>query len=80
MANRYPTLAFTFSGRIKSLIRAEGKFNGYVVEFIHDYYRERGSIPPFPPLKERLNCFRDLIAYRIVISLPKCNLAPGEDL
>ena len=31
MAKHYPTLAFTFHGRIKSLIRAEGKFNGYVV-------------------------------------------------
>ena len=79
MVRHYPNLAFTFSGRIKSLIRAEGKFNGYVVEFIHDYYMANGSIPAWPLLKERLSCFRDLIAYRIVISLPKCNLKPGED-
>jgi len=30
-------------------------------------------------LKEKLNNFRDLIAYRIVISIPKCHLHPGEN-
>ena len=40
MADKYPFLAFTFKGRIKSLIRAEEKFNGYVVEYIYDYYKE----------------------------------------
>ena len=40
MAHEYPFLAFTFKGRIKSLIRAEEKFNGYIVEFIYDYYEE----------------------------------------
>ena len=35
MAGEYPFLAFTFKGRIKSLIRAEEKFNGYVVEIIY---------------------------------------------
>ena len=35
MAHEYPFLAFTFKGRIKSLIRAEEKFNGYVVEYIY---------------------------------------------
>ena len=40
MAKEYPFLAFTFKGRIKSLIRAEEKFNGYVVENIYDYYKE----------------------------------------
>ena len=34
MAMEYPYLSFTFKGRIKSLIRAEGKFNGYIVEYI----------------------------------------------
>ena len=37
MAQEYPYLSFTFKGRIKSLIRAEGKFNGYIVEYIYDY-------------------------------------------
>ena len=38
MAKEYPYLAFTFKGRIKSLIRAEQKFNSYVVEYIYHYY------------------------------------------
>ena len=79
MANKYPFLAFTFKGRIKSLIRAEEKFNGYIVEYIHDYYHEHHEYPPIPELKNRLSCFRDLIAYRIVIALPKCHLKEGAD-
>jgi hypothetical protein len=78
MANKYPFLAFTFKGRIKSLIRAEAKFNGYIVEYIYDYYSEHGNYPSLPELKNALNRFRDLIAYRIVISLPKCHLKEGE--
>ncbi len=80
MANEYPFLAFTFKGRIKSLIRAEQKFNGYIVEYIYDYYKENGKYPSIPELKNSLNCFRDLIAYRIVVSLPKCHLKAGEVL
>ena len=79
MAHEYPFLAFTFKGRIKSLIRAEEKFNGYVVEYIYDYYTEHGEYPPLADLKNRLSCFRDFIAYRIVISMPRCHLKPGED-
>ena len=67
MAKEYPFMAFTFKGRIKSLIRAEEKFNGYVVEFIYDYYEEHGKYPSIAELKKRLSCFRDLIAYRIII-------------
>lgn len=58
MAGEYPFLAFTFKGRIKSLIRAEEKFNGYVVEFIYDYYKEYGEYPSVSQIKERLSCFR----------------------
>lgn len=79
MANDYPFLAFTFKGRIKSLIRAEGKFNGYVVEYIYNYYSKHGKYPSIPELKNSLQCFRDLIAYRIVISLPKCHLMEGQN-
>ena len=78
MATEYPFLAFTFKGRIKSLIRAEAKFNGYIVEYIYDYYINHGDYPSVPELKNYLNCFRDLIAYRIVISLPKCYLKEGQ--
>ena len=66
MAREYPYLSFTFKGRIKSLIRAEEKFNGYVVEYIYDYYTKYHEYPSVPELKEKLNCFRDLIAYRTV--------------
>ncbi len=78
MADEYPFLAFTFKGRIKSLIRAEAKFNGYIVEYIYEYYTKYGKYPSLPELKNYLYCFRDLIAYRIVISLPKCHLKEGE--
>ena len=80
MAGEYPFLAFTFKGRIKSLIRAEEKFNGYVVEFIYDYYKEYGEYPSVSQIKERLSCFRDFIAYRIVIAMPRCHLKNGENV
>lgn len=79
MTKDYPDLAFTFRGRIKSLVRSEGKFNGYIIEYISDYYKEHGEVPPMAGLKQRLSMFRDLIAYRIVISYPRCHLLPGED-
>ncbi len=78
MAAEYPYLAFTFKGRIKSLIRAEEKFNGYIVEYIYNYYKENGAFPSESQIKSKLQCFRDLIAYRIVISLPKCHVKDGE--
>lgn len=31
-------------------------------------------ILPVPDLREKLSCFRDIIAYRLVISLPKCHI------
>jgi hypothetical protein len=80
MTQKYPFLAFTFKGRIKSLIRAEEKFNGYILEYIYNYYKENGSYPTEAQIKNNLNCFRDLIAYRIVISLPVCHVSDEEDL
>ncbi|MCR4801804.1 MAG: guanosine polyphosphate pyrophosphohydrolase [Lachnospiraceae bacterium] len=79
MAKEYPFLAFTFKGRIKSLIRAEEKFNGYIVEFVYDYYMKHGTFPTSAQIKEKLICFRDLIAYRIVLSMPKCHLKSDEN-
>ena len=79
MVAQYPYLSFTFKGRIKSLIRAEEKFNGYIVEYIYDYYMKNGAFPTEAELKSRLNCFRDLIAYRIVVSMPRCHLERIED-
>ena len=80
MTEKYPFLAFTFKGRIKSLIRAEEKFNGYILEFIHEYFKAHGKYPNEAQIKNNLNCFRDLIAYRIVISLPQCHVKDGENL
>ncbi len=78
MTQKYPFLAFTFKGRIKSLIRAEEKFNAYILEYIYEYYKENGRYPSEPEIKNNLNCFRDLIAYRIVISLPACHVLDNE--
>ena len=79
MAKEYPYLSFTFKGRIKSLIRAETKFNGYIVEYIYNHYVTDQSYPPVGELIDRLNCFRDLIAYRIVISMPKCHIEDDKE-
>lgn len=78
MVKNYPELAFTFKGRIKSLIRAEEKFNGYVVEYIHKYYKENNCFPDENLLKDKLSFFRDLIAYRFVISVPNCHIDEGQ--
>ncbi|MCR4656966.1 MAG: RelA/SpoT domain-containing protein [Lachnospiraceae bacterium] len=80
MTKKYPFLAFTFKGRIKSLIRAEEKFNGYILEFILGYFQKNGKYPSETEIKNSLNCFRDLIAYRIVISLPLCHVSDDDDL
>lgn len=79
MTREYPFLAFTFKGRIKSLIRAEEKFNGYILEYIYKYYSQNGRFPSEAEIKSRLICFRDLIAYRIVISMPACHIKDGSD-
>ena len=79
MTQKYPFLAFTFKGRIKSLIRAEEKFNGYILEYIYEYYKQYGKFPSEAEIKNNLNCFRDLIAYRIVISLPQCHIHEGQN-
>ena len=79
MTHEYPFLAFTFKGRIKSLIRAEEKFNGYILEYIYNYYKENGKFPSEAKIKSNLICFRDLIAYRIVISMPQCHISAGEN-
>lgn len=79
MAEKYPFLAFTFKGRIKSLVRAEEKFNGKIVQFVYDYYKANGSFPSAAQIKSKLTRFRDMIAYRIVISMPRCHLKSEEN-
>ena len=79
MADKYPFLAFTFKGRIKSLIRLEEKINGNIVEFVYDYHCKNNAFPSEAEIKDQIGRIKDLIAYRIVISLPQCHLNPGEN-
>lgn len=79
MAERYPFLAFTLKGRIKSLIRLEEKINGNIVEFIYNDYVKTGRFPKEADIKDQIGRIKDLIAYRIVISLPQCHIKPGDD-
>lgn len=74
LTEAYPDLAFTFKGRIKSLIRAESKFNGQIVSYIYEYHKETGDYPSVAQIKERLSALKDLLAYRIIISMPKCHV------
>ena len=55
MSNEYPFLAFTFKGRIKSLIRAEQKFNGNIVEYVYDYYEKNHKFPSIAELKQQMD-------------------------
>lgn len=80
MADKYPFLAFTFRGRIKSLLRAEEKFNGYIVRKTYKEYLKSDTFPDVSEICDEVSHFRDLIAYRIVISLPKCHVKEGEDI
>ena len=79
LADKYPFLAFTFKGRIKSVIRLEEKINGNIVEYIYDYYTSTGKFPSESEIKNRIGRIKDLIAYRIVISMPACHLKPGDN-
>lgn len=79
MTCAYPDLAFTFKGRIKSVIRAESKFNGQIVSYIYDYRKVYGGYPTAEQIEERLSALKDLIAYRIIISLPKCHAGDEAD-
>ena len=45
----------------------------------YDYYEKYHQFPSMEETKKRLDCFRDLIAYRVVISLPQCHLKEGQD-
>ena len=78
MTKQYPRLAFTFKGRIKSLIRSEEKFNAYIVGTVYEHYRKYGTYPELSEIKNKINHFRDLIAYRIVISMPQCHMKGNE--
>lgn len=74
MVKTYPFLAFTFKGRIKSIIRSEEKYNRYIVEQIFNHYKKTGELLTEEEVIQHMKYFRDLIAYRIVISMPECHM------
>lgn len=71
---RHPELSFTLRGRIKSLIRLEEKYNRYICTYVEEYYKKNNDFPSDNQIKAYLNRFRDIIAYRYVINIPKCHL------
>lgn len=79
MAKKYPYLAFVFKGRIKSLIRTEEKFNGYIVEAVSDSFEAAGKEPRLSQIVSHVQRFHDLIAYRIIIAIPGCNVRSKEE-
>lgn len=79
MVRKYPYLAFSFKGRIKSLIRAEEKFDRKLVNLYAEAYEKDGTLPDDEKAARDAASVRDLIAYRIIISIPKCHLGPDED-
>ncbi len=86
MTEVYPEMAFTFKGRIKSLIRSEEKFNRNLIELTEKRYDPSLDYSLPENLKEleeyladQLMDVRDLIAYRIVVSLPACHLPRGAN-
>lgn len=46
------------------------------------YFKKQNKImeQAVSQIKERLSCFRDFIAYRIVIAMPRCHLKNGENV
>ena len=75
----YSFLSFTLKGRIKSLFRVEEKYNGYIMEFIENYYRINNSFPSAEQINNYLKRYNDLIAYRLVINFPKGNIPDGKN-
>lgn len=87
MVEEYPHLAFVFKGRIKSLIRAEEKFNRNLIEAAEQHYSseedyaEPGALQRMEAQAlESLHDVHDLIAYRIIISVPRCHVPQGKDV
>ena len=78
IVKEFPYFAFTFKGRIKSVIRAEEKFNGFLLEDTIRHYEQYHCFPPEDRQKEILAHFKDLVAYRIVVSIPKNRLPNRE--
>ena len=71
VVDKYSDITLTISGRIKSIIRVEEKFNGYIIEFCSNYYHKYKTFPSEEEMSKYLQRFRDLIAYRIIVSVPE---------
>lgn len=71
IVDKYSDITLTISGRIKSIIRVEAKFNGYIIEFCSNYYHKYKTFPSEEEMSKYLQRFRDLIAYRIIVSAPE---------
>ena len=70
IVSQYSDITLTVTGRIKSIVRLEEKFNGYIIEFCSNFYRSHNCFPSEEEMSEYLQRFKDLIAYRIIISVP----------
>lgn len=79
LEEKNPFLAFTLKGRVKSLLRTEEKYNAYIMEFVEKYYHSTNSFPSAKQINDYLERYNDLIAYRLVINIPKSNLPLGRD-
>ena len=71
IVDKYSDITLTICGRIKSIVRVEEKFNGYIIEFCSNYYHKYGAFPSEEEMSKYLKKFRDLIAYRIIVSVPE---------
>ena len=61
-------------------LRKDAKVNHNEIDLVHsNFLIHIQEISICAQLKDRLSCFRDFIAYRIVISLPKCYSDSEED-
>lgn len=71
---KFPNVTIVFKGRIKSLRRVEEKFNRYIIKHVNEYYILHDSFPNEDDIIKYLYRFRDLMAFRIIVSLPSCHL------
>ena len=71
VVDKYSDITLTICGRIKSIVRLEEKFNGYIIEFCSNYYHKYKTFPSDEEMSKYLQRFRDLIAYRIIVSVPE---------
>ena len=79
IAWKYPRVTFILKGRIKSMVRFEEKFLGYVIDSCNTFYKNRKRVPTDEETANYLQRYKDIVAYRVVVSIPRKNLKPGED-